>query len=302
MLSICIPIYNQNISIILLDLNNQIAKIKVEIEIIFIDDASTNISIKNKNKLIEQNNHQYIILEENIGRSKIRNLFLKYTKYDTLLFIDGDSEIIDDLYLEKAINCINKNDDVISFFRVYPTSSPKKKYQLRWNYGIKSESKIKKNNNSSFMTCNFLIKREVFDKVKFNETILEYGHEDTLFGFDLLKAGIHIKYIYNPILNADLELNTEFIHKTEIGLNTLFKIKNKLKDREFNNSVKILRVYDNLKNKPLIYTILSNSLVLNLSTAVLKKILLLYPKSIYLFNTYKLLYFISIANKKTKNQ
>jgi len=43
----------------------------------------------------------YIQLDNNIGRAKIRNLFLKYAKYDYLLFLDCDTFIISDDFVAK---------------------------------------------------------------------------------------------------------------------------------------------------------------------------------------------------------
>ena len=62
------------------------------------------------------------------------------------------------------------------------------------------------------------------DKVKFDERITKYGHEDTLFGFELKKNNTQITHIDNPVINGNLETNEEFIEKTEEGLLNLLKI------------------------------------------------------------------------------
>lgn len=300
MLSICIPIYNQSISLLLNDLTSHLNDINEEVEIIFIDDASTNKELKKQNKSIRENVHRYIILEQNIGRAKIRNLFLKYVNYDYLLFIDGDSKIIIDEYLKKIINIIksNKKHKVISFSSIYQKEKPRHKYQLRWYYGKKIESSILKSNNKSFMTNNFLIERKLFEKIHFNENITDYGHEDTLFGYDLKKHDIQIKNIFNPVLNNELDTNNIFIKKTETSIETLLKISLFLNEKKFNHSVTLLHVFEKIKKQQFLYRILSNKLMNKIFRIVTKKTVKTIPSFTPLFNIYKLLYLIYI----TKNQ
>ncbi|MEN8805746.1 MAG: glycosyltransferase, partial [Wenyingzhuangia sp.] len=73
MISICIPIYNQEISNLINELTNQIRSLSLNIEIIVIDDGSEDV-FENQNLLKD---HTYIALQENVGRSKIRNLFVE---------------------------------------------------------------------------------------------------------------------------------------------------------------------------------------------------------------------------------
>ena len=88
MISICIPVYNFNITSLVNELSNQVNSLNIPCEIIVIDDCSENFKRINK---IECEKHTYIELSENIGRARIRNLFLKYAKYEYLLFLDCDS-------------------------------------------------------------------------------------------------------------------------------------------------------------------------------------------------------------------
>ena len=71
--------------------------------------------------------------------------------------------------------------------RVYPEKSPSRKQHLRWKYEKNRERKtIHKrflSPNKSFMTNNFLIQQVLLAKIKFDERLNQYGHEDSLFGF-----------------------------------------------------------------------------------------------------------------------
>ena len=72
-----------------------------------------------------------------------------------------------------------------------------------------------------------MILKSAFEKVRFNEKLKQYGHEDTFFGFELEQKGIEIKHITNHVLHAELESNQEFLEKSEKGVLNLI-ILNKL--------------------------------------------------------------------------
>ena len=90
----------------------------------------------------------------------------------------------------------------------------------------------------SFMTHNFLIRKEVINAIPFNEELLGYGHEDTLFGFELMKAMVPVEHIDNPVMHDILVTNEQFLDNTDNGIRNLVIILGKLKgDKEFIGSV-----------------------------------------------------------------
>ncbi len=68
MLSVCIPVYNVDVTKLVSDLHTQIQKLNESIEIVLIDDAS-DLEIKVKNRLLKEY-CKIIELETNVGRSK----------------------------------------------------------------------------------------------------------------------------------------------------------------------------------------------------------------------------------------
>jgi hypothetical protein len=100
-----------------------------------------------------------VLLDENIGRARVRNLFLKYARYENMLFLDCDSLIINSDFLKSYFECISKQIAVVCGGRVYPEKNENKKYALHWKYGTFGESKMittrKQHFNKSFMTNNF---------------------------------------------------------------------------------------------------------------------------------------------------
>ena len=230
MISICIPTYNFNV----IPLVDELLLLSAEAgcEIILIDDAS-------EAKYIEANNVlgdrvRMILLEENIGRSKIRNLFLKHAEFDHLLFLDCDSLVNNSDFIANYVNAIqneNGTEQVVCGGRVYPETAPSSEHLLRWRYGIESESKPAQIRNQypyrSFMTNNFLIQKVTLEKIRFDESLTLYGHEDTLFGYELKNNAIPIVHIENPVLNGHLETNAEYIVKTKDGVHNLIQILNR---------------------------------------------------------------------------
>ena len=286
MISICIPVYNFGVSSLVSELSEQVKSLHKPYEIIIIDDCSDN-----KFKEITRNvckSFIYIELEENIGRSKIRNLFVRYAKYDYLLFIDCDSIIEAPDFLLKYFQIIEQNPGVVCGGRIYKKCRPARDKMLRWKYGLLRESQPfdvrKKLPYKSFMTNNFLIDRKILAKIRFDERITRYGHEDTLFGYSLKKGNILIDHINNPVVNGDLEYNTEYLNKTAEGIGNLVNI---LKvtdfDKDLINFVTILRIHSKVRKmekivkfsfimfKPLIVFLLSGGYV-----------------NLYLFDFYKL--------------
>lgn len=286
MISICIPLYNFDAIGLIAELQQQINRCEFSCELILIDDYSSE-EYRQVYRSIS-GTHQYIELPENVGRSKIRNLFLEYSNQPYLLFLDCDSIIQNPDFLKNYITILETNPDIVCGGRVYPSEKPDQEHLLRWKYGMERESKTcaerKKDPNRSFMTNNFLIKKELFRNIRFDERLTKYGHEDTLFGLDLAKRGITITHIENPVLNGDIETNEEFLKKTEAGIENLVKILEFTEnDSKIKENITLLQTYQKiLWAKPILKPILK------LINPIIRQWLSNGTSSVTLFNIYKL--------------
>ena len=295
MLSVCIPVYNVNVAKLVKALSEQAVQLNVPAEIIVIDDHSDEQYRKESDKL-GSDLVKYIQLPENIGRAKIRNLFLKYVKYEHLLFLDCDSEILDNQFLANYITEIKKGEKLICGGRVYTDVEPDRNFRLHWKYGKEKESKPaairQMNPNASFMTNNFVVERKVFEKVQLNENIIGYGHEDTLFGYELKHNGISIKHIDNAVLHAELNSNVLFMENTESALRNLKSIMAFMgKDKEFVNDIALLRVYLKLKKYGLLFLV---RLVFMIKRPFVRPMFCSGFANMFLLDFYKLGYFAII--------
>ena len=232
MLSINIPVYNYLVGDLVAQLSSQADALQIKYEIRVYDDGSAN-EIKLQNRQISENpNIVYVELEKNLGRSAIRNKMGFESKFQYLLFIDADSLPVEKHYLKKYIENL-KPGKVLCGGTAYSQQKPTdpEKY-LRWVYGTKREAISAKNRNSKkgfiITSNNFLIEKPVFEKVHFREDIKNYGHEDTLLGYDLFRAGIEIFHIDNPLEHTGLEDSSVFMGKTGTALKSLYLIEKQI--------------------------------------------------------------------------
>lgn len=249
MISVCIPIYNYYTYPLVRRLVNQAKLHKVDIEVVCIDDHSSGY-YQNQNKGIAEI-ARYLTLGENIGRARIRNLFLKYTQGEYLLFLDCDS-VVPDNFLKIYSRHVGKDTQVIVGGRVYDDRGNDQEHRLRYLYGTKVESqpaaRRKQHPYRSFMTNNFIISRELFEKVRFDERITKYGHEDTLFGYALEQRKVRVQHIDNAVVNGQVEDNAEFLHKTIEAVENLAQIYDFMwEDQRFCQTVSLLRAYGRVR-------------------------------------------------------
>ncbi|HRX10553.1 MAG TPA: glycosyltransferase, partial [Draconibacterium sp.] len=227
----------------------QADELKIKYEIRVYDDGSANeIKLQNR-QIAAKSNVVYVELEKNLGRSAVRNKMGFESKFQNLLFIDADSLPVEKNYLKKYIENL-KPGQVLCGGTVYNRQKPvdQEKY-LRWVYGTNREAISAENRNSKkgfiITSNNFLIEKPVFEEVHFREDIKNYGHEDTLLGYDLFRAGIEIFHIDNPLEHTGLEDSSVFISKTKTALESLCLIEKQLLagDKVFVRQVNFLNRY-----------------------------------------------------------
>ena len=227
MISICIPVYNFDVRPLVWELHKQANALELGVEILVIDDAS--------NKEFQQLNKEiahlftvvYLELPANIGRSRIRNLLSGKARNEWLLFMDCDSEITSDRFIaEYAAN--TNSVQVVCGGREYHRTRPQKEFVLHWKYGKSREVKCAKTRGlkpyHSFMTNNFMVHKQILNRIRFDENIMGYGHEDTLLGFELMQQKLSMVHINNPLLHIHLETHAVFLKKSQEAIANLYGI------------------------------------------------------------------------------
>tara|TARA_B110000046_G_C12953502_1_gene381226 strand:- start:17 stop:889 length:873 start_codon:yes stop_codon:yes gene_type:complete len=284
-----VPIYNFNVVDLINTILYQGRKSEKPFEIICIDDGSNKETLKLNSEISSNKSVNYQILKRNIGRSKIRNLFLEISNYKNLLFIDCDCSIQNGNFLEKYFEQLNNS--VVYGGRKHHNKPPKNKNKkLRWLYGIKKEDQNfnyrVENPYHSFRSNNFLIKKEILSQIRFNENIKTYGHEDTLLSIELKKNKIDIYQINNPIYHNGIEDNSVFLEKTKSAIKNLVMLERSELDI---SSVKLIKTYNLINKLKLMWLIFSFSKTIS---KLLERQLLSSRPSLRIFDLYKLIYFL----------
>lgn len=210
-LSILIPTYNYDPRQLVSDLQKQLPE---DAEIIVGDDSPPHT----------------------LGRAARRNQLAREAKGEWLLFIDADAEVRSNAFIKKYMDVAITTDanvtNVTPAFQVICggtgnlPSCPRPEARLRYDYEVKAEKRLTMSHRRAhpyegFTTFNFLIQRDLFLSILFDETLKEYGHEDTQFGLELKKRGIPVLHIDNKLTHLGLEDADEYLQKTETALRTL---------------------------------------------------------------------------------
>jgi glycosyltransferase involved in cell wall biosynthesis len=250
-ISVCIPVYNFDVRELVNSLKKEIRNTKLDAEIILIDDASTKDFVK-VNKSLKEVANLFIFLKKNIGRSAIRNLFLKYASGDFLLFLDCDAKIISEKFLKNYLQFIKENKESKVVFGGFEVEQGA--LTLRKKYSLEREivplEKRKLAPYSSFRGINFLVKKEILQQFPFDENLKTYGYEDLIFSKKLEQKKVFIHQIENPVLHSDEETTDIFLSKTKIAIQNLRKIHKNNPD--FVEDMKLIKVYQKIKDKRLL--------------------------------------------------
>ena len=207
------------------NLYQQAERVGVDYEIIVMDDASPMLECKLRNRAINELEHcRYVELEKNLGRARIRNRLADEARYEWLLFMDADAEVVSDNFVADYLK--HTDADVVCGGLCHADRLPVPEVSLRYAYEKRADKRRaaryrEERPYDQFITFCFMVKAEVFHAIRFDDSITEYGHEDTLFGIELERNGVCIRHIDNPMRQGGIETNEEFLEKTRAALRNL---------------------------------------------------------------------------------
>ncbi|MBN2767036.1 MAG: glycosyltransferase family 2 protein [Paludibacteraceae bacterium] len=294
MLSILVPIYNHNVTQLISDLHRQATDQFIDFEIIAFEDGSVMHSDQNK-AICKKLNCRHIASEKNIGRSASRNLLAREARFEHLLFMDCDAAVCTEHFIEKYLAFCHEECIVIGG-TAYDPDEQNPDYSLRLKYGRQREARTAaERSKNNFATFNFLISKNIFSKVKFDESIRGYGHEDMLFGHQLKQLGYEFIQIENPLIHTGLDENKVFIRKTEEATQNLFILFNTNQFPFLSQESALLRKYLSLKKHGLHKLFAS---LYPFASRLLKRNLYGAKPSLILFDFYKLLFLCHLSLTK----
>jgi Glycosyl transferase family 2. len=168
------------------------------------------------------------------------------------------NDICSDYHLHKHIGYIREPNTYLLNDKANITIDKRKSdkgYYVITDPDYLDADKINHYSMKLLLSNNFLIRKEDFEKVRFDERITKYGHEDTLLGIELRKRDIEIFYIKNPVLHMGLKNNDEFISDLKKSIDNLKFISENVIDDISANDFKLLRYYRIIKRLKLSKTL-----------------------------------------------
>lgn len=190
LISILIPVFNFDITALAESLVVEIssAALTGKVEVILIDDASTNLKIQELNrnaiKGLDCVFVKYFQLEKNIGRSSIRNYLGNLATGEYLLFLDADMLPDKRDFLQKYFSYATEGFyDVVCGGISYRTRRDwDKRFDFYCYLSNKREAMSCDIRNAEpwrfLLTSNIMIRRHTFLSNMFDESFVGYGYED----------------------------------------------------------------------------------------------------------------------------
>lgn len=289
MLSILIPIYNQEVSVLVESLVIQSESLDHPVDILCIDDGSAPRFQHANRSLGSLSGVRYEVLPHNIGRARIRNILLQKSKFDHVLFLDGDGVVSSSQFLFTYLACMADTSWTALYGGTrYPTSCPHADYRLHWTYGITREAidPVARQQDPIVHTHtnNLMLRVSRLGSLRFDVQITGYGYEDIVFAHGIHQQGGTILHIDNPIFHNGLKNNRRFLEDLEASSTTL----SILYAREGICTTKVIQLYEDHMKKPWSQTSIKALVRL---IPIIRKTLLVIPTNLFLVDLLRYLYF-----------
>ncbi len=196
-LSILIPVYNWNVSLLLRKILDEIAEFSLEkrVEVIVLDDCSSVEDVLlNNEKFIKENQHPYLHynrLDHNMGRSVVRNILTEQAQGEFFLFLDCDVLPDSGRFIQEYLKYVRRNNhDVVCGGISYTSRIMQgRDYDYCVYFGKKKEVKAADARNLEpwrhILTSNVMVRMSTFQETPFNEQFIGYGYEDIEWGLRL---------------------------------------------------------------------------------------------------------------------
>lgn len=205
LVSVIVPIYN-NEKVLKRCVDSIVNQTYKKIEIILIDDGSTDDSFKICNEYLKNDKRIKIIHKENGGVSQTRNIGLKEAKGTKLVFIDSD-DYVDKTYIECLMKYRNADLVICGYFTVNEKKSAK--YIIKNNVFMNKKELLKNLTKKSHIRFYSVPYLKLFDRkiieennILFNEKI-EYG-EDACFVYEYISNINNLQIINQPLYYNDI--------------------------------------------------------------------------------------------------
>lgn len=238
-ISVVIPIYNTE-KYIVECVESVLENGQVEVEIICIDDGSTDSSLKLVKELAEKHDCIKVVSQENKGQSAARNKAIQMASGKYLYFLDSDDKIGKEA-LKSLFGYLEKDNlDVLyfsgaSFYETEELAEKFKNFEMAYmrtgTYegvcsGLELLEQLRDQKDFSVSPCIQIVRREFLMEhgILFCEGII---HEDNLFTFQVMMNAKRAKcindvYFYRRVRESSV-MTKEMSYKNLLGYFVCFK-------------------------------------------------------------------------------
>lgn len=251
LISVIVPVYNVE-KYLEICLDSILCQTYHNIEIILVNDGSTDNSRAICEKYVEKDNRVRLINQKNKGLSGARNTGINHANGDYIAFVDSDDKILNNMY-EVLFNNIKKTNADISIcdFMKVKDLTLKQNVDLTENLVLQIYntdeivSKFLRVNSTEqfFSVWNRLYRAELFDNIEFTEGII---NEDVDFSY---KIFLKSKFIC---------VSNEKLYCYNIGNNSITRNKLSPKDLDLFTSWNNVLEYAKSNDKKNIQNVLTN--------------------------------------------
>lgn len=297
MVSILIPTYNYDCSPLVGDLQRQAAELQAEegegfgYEILVFDDGSCAEHLERLRRGVETLPHCHVLtLGKNVGQAQGRNILVDAAHYDWCLLIDSDAAVCTEDFLHQYWEARHAADAVCGALR-NPEMANCRGHELRYKYEKAAERRRtaayrNRHPYEQFTAFNCMIRKSVFDTLRFDEKCREYGYEDALMGLQLREHGFTILHTDNALIHTGIDTNEAFLRKTDAALRTLQRL-----GEPMQGAAGPSRIYKRLRQLHIAHLAAAGFGILK---PLLRRNLLSGHPSLFLFNVYKLGYYCQL--------
>jgi len=244
LISIIIPVYNVELYLEKC-LNSVINQSYKNIEIILINDGSTDNSGKICDEFKEKDNRIKVLHKENEGQAIARNKGIDLSNGEYIMFIDSDDFIELNMVEILYNNLINSKSDIVCCARIIEKNQKSRLVNNKGTFFMDSKQGIERlifQEQVDSSPCDKIYKKELFKTLRFPEGVV-YEDLGLIYKlFDKADKIMHIEdalYHYNIHENSTMTTNIKKFNKKSLDE---LKIKEEMK--EF-----ISNKYPELKNK-----------------------------------------------------
>ena len=196
-ISVIIPVYNTNPEFLQKAINSVLNQTYKNIEVIIVNDGSTDNNTLNFLKTLDNKNIN-IINQENKGAGGARNTGINSATGDYIGFLDAD-DWLDKNFYEVLLNLCENNDADIACGMLTRATKFRKIKMEYFKDGIYSNFSDKMGNISNGSVCSKLFRKSLFENVRFIEHI--YWEDNPVLVELLLKSNkvaftTKVRYLY----------------------------------------------------------------------------------------------------------